>query len=137
MRPGLQKRILVVGGAGYIGSHMALNDAGYEVALFDNLLRGFADAVESAPLVVGDLRSASDLDACFAANRFDLVMHFAALAYVGESVNEPELYCQNNVVGTLNLLSAMRQHGVSRFVFSSTCATYGEPDGVPIQESHP
>ncbi|MDP2829687.1 MAG: UDP-glucose 4-epimerase GalE [Sulfuricellaceae bacterium] len=131
--------VLVVGGAGYIGSHMvlALRDAGYEVVVFDNLSRGFADAVGDLPLVAGDLRSISDLDACFAANQIDLVMHFAALAYVGESVTEPELYYQNNVVGALNLLSAMRRHGVRRFVFSSTCATYGEPDEVPISETHP
>lgn len=134
-----QFSVLVIGGAGYIGSHMvlALQDAGYSVIVFDNLSRGFADAVGSAPLVIGDLRSAADLDACFAAHRFDLVMHFAALAYVGESVNEPELYYQNNVVGALNLLAAMRRHGVNRLVFSSTCATYGEPELVPITESHP
>lgn len=135
----MKKTVLVVGGAGYIGSHMvlALRDAGHEVVVFDNLSRGFAAAVGAIPLVVGDLRSVSDLEVCFAANRIDLVMHFAALAYVGESVNEPELYYQNNVVGTLNLLSAMRRYGVRRFVFSSTCATYGEPEEVPIRESHP
>ncbi len=135
----VKKKVLVVGGAGYIGSHMvlALVDAGYAVVVFDNLSRGFADAVGSVPLIVGDLRSSSDLDACFAEHSFDLVMHFAALAYVGESVTEPELYYHNNVVGALNLLASMRQHGVNRLVFSSTCATYGEPDSVPIAESHP
>ena len=133
------KTVLVIGGAGYIGSHMvlALQGAGYSPVVFDNLSRGFADAVGSTPLVRGDLRSPTDLDACFAAHRFDLVMHFAALAYVGESVTEPELYYQNNVVGALNLLTAMRRHGVMRLVFSSTCATYGEPDHVPIDEMHP
>ncbi len=131
--------MLVLGGAGYIGSHMllALQDAGYRVIAFDNLSRGFADAVGSAPLDIGDLRSSSDLDACFSAHRIDLVMHFAALAYVGESVKDPEHYYQNNVVGTLNLLEAMRRHGVSRLVFSSTCATYGEPQQIPITERHP
>lgn len=135
----MRNHILVVGGAGYIGSHMvsALQDAGYQVVAFDNLSRGFADAVGSAPLVIGDLRSTADLDACFATHRIDLVMHFAALAYVGESVTEPELYYQNNVIGALNLLAAMRRHGVNRLVFSSTCATYGEPEFVPITESHP
>ncbi len=135
----MNKHILVVGGAGYIGSHMvlALCDAGYAVTVFDNLSRGFADAVGAAPLMLGDLRSPADLDGCFAAHRVDLVMHFAALAYVGESVTEPELYYQNNVVGALNLLTAMRKHGVMRLVFSSTCATYGEPDQVPIDEMHP
>lgn len=133
-------KVMVVGGAGYIGSHMvlALQEAGYQAVVFDNLSRGFADAVgQKIPLVLGDLRSPADLDSCLAGHRFDLVMHFAALAYVGESVTDPELYYQNNVVGALNLLSAMRRHGVCRLVFSSTCATYGEPDAVPIAESHP
>jgi len=132
------KRVLVVGGAGYVGSHMvlALRDAGYSIVVFDNLSRGFADSIGTSPLVVGDLRAPSDLDACFAEHRFDLVMHFAALAYVGESVAMPELYYQNNVVGALNLLTAMRKHGVNRLVFSSSCATYGEPDSVPINEMH-
>jgi UDP-glucose 4-epimerase len=135
----MQKTILVVGGAGYIGSHMvlALQDAGYAVAAFDNLSCGFADAVGSVPLVVGDLRSPADLDACFSKQRFDLVMHFAALAYVNDSVTAPELYYQNNVVGTLNLLAVMRSHRVGRMVFSSTCATYGVPESLPIDETHP
>ena len=130
---------LVVGGAGYIGSHMvlALEDANLPAVVFDNLSRGHADAVGSAPLVVGDLRSSADLDACFSSHRIDVVMHFAALAYVGESVSKPELYYENNVAGTLSLLSAMRRHGVSRFVFSSSCATYGEPQHIPITEDHP
>ena len=133
------KTVLVVGGAGYIGSHMvlALQKAGYDITVFDNLARGHADAVAAVPLVTGDLRSPANLDAYFARRRFDLVMHFAALAYVGESVAEPELYYQNNVIGTLNLLSAMRRHGVDKLVFSSSCATYGEPDTVPIAETHP
>jgi len=135
----MANRIAVFGGAGYIGSHMvlALKDAGYDVVVFDNLSRGFADAVCFAPLVIGDLRSPADLDNFFAAHHIDLVMHFAALAYVSESVREPEPYYQNNVVGTLNLLAAMRQHGVNRLVFSSTCATYGEPELLPINEAHP
>lgn len=134
-----EKNILVVGGAGYIGSHMvsSLQAAGYSVVVFDNLSRGFADAVGAAPLVLGDLRSAADLDACLTKYNINLVMHFAALAYVGESVTEPELYYQNNVVGALNLLAAMRNHGVKRLVFSSTCATYGEPNSVPIPETQP
>ena len=133
------KTVLVVGGCGYIGSHMvlALRDAGYPVAVLDNLSRGFADAVGTAPVFVGDIRSATDLDACFSGHDVGLVMHFAALAYVGESVLEPELYYQNNLVGTLNLLAAMRRHGLTRIVFSSTCATYGEPRQLPIPETHP
>ena len=131
--------ILVIGGAGYIGSHMvlALQDAGHKVLVFDNLSRGFANAVGSAPLVVGDLRNPGELDALFSTHSIRLVMHFAALAYVGESVTAPELYYQNNVVGALNLLASMRRHNVDKLVFSSTCATYGEPDAVPISEAHP
>ena len=134
----MNKNVLVVGGAGYIGSHMvlALADAGFSPVVFDNLSRGFADAVSGAPLFVGDLRSADDLDRCFREYTIDLVMHFAALAYVGESVHEPELYYQNNVVGALNLLAAMRRNSVDKFVFSSTCATYGEPTRTPIAETH-
>lgn len=131
--------LLVVGGAGYIGSHMVLaaQDAGFNVVVCDNLSRGFADAIGGARLVVGDIRSADDLDACFSQYPIAVVMHFAALAYVDESVREPELYYQNNVAGTLNLLAAMRRHGVDKIVFSSTCATYGEPQRVPIAETHP
>jgi len=129
------KAILVVGGAGYIGSHMvhSLIDAGYRVVVFDNLSRGHAEIV-SAPLVLGDLGSLSDIDKCFKNHSIDLVMHFAALAYVGESVSQPELYYQNNVIGTLNLLKIMRQHNVDKLVFSSSCATYGEPENTPINE---
>jgi len=135
----MTKTILVVGGAGYIGSHMvlALKDAGYDVVVFDNLSQGHADAVSGARLVVGDLRAPEEIDRCFAERSFNLVMHFAALAYVGESVVKPELYYQNNVLGTLNLLAAMRRYGVEKFVFSSTCATYGEPARLPIAEDHP
>ncbi len=132
-------RVLVVGGAGYIGSHMAvtLQDAGFEVVIFDNLSRGNKELVNQFPLVEGDLLSPSDLDRCFSLYDFDLVMHFAALAYVGESVVQPEMYYQNNVVGALNLLSAMRRKNeLMRLVFSSTCATYGEPDQIPITEAH-
>jgi UDP-glucose-4-epimerase GalE len=116
---------------------LALQDVGFVPVVFDNLSRGFADAVGMAPLVMGDLCSPGDLEACFASHRVDLVMHFAALAYVSESVADPGLYYQNNVIGTLNLLAAMRKYGVNRLVFSSTCATYGEPDCVPIAETHP
>lgn len=131
--------VLVVGGAGYIGSHMvlALQDAGYPTIVFDNLSRGHADAVGNAPLLIGDLRSPADLEACFVGRRIDVVMHFAALAYVGESVAQPQLYYENNVVGTLNLLSAMRKFEIRDMVFSSSCTTYGEPERVPIDESHP
>jgi UDP-glucose-4-epimerase GalE len=132
--------VLVVGGAGYIGSHMChmLVDAGHHVTVLDNLSRGHREAVvPSADFVLGDIRSAQDLEACFARRRFDVVMHFAALAYVGESVAEPARYYDTNVGGSLRLLDAMRAHDVSRIVFSSTCATYGEPRELPIGEAHP
>ncbi len=134
----MSKRILVVGGAGYIGSHMclALRQAGYHVTVFDNLSRGHADAVGDAELVVGDIRSPDQLRACFSQG-FDLVMHFAAMAYVGESVTDPAAYYSNNVSGSLLLFDAMRHAGVSRLVFSSTCATYGDPLERPIAETHP
>jgi UDP-glucose 4-epimerase len=135
----VKKNVLVVGGAGYIGSHMvlALQEAGFSVTVFDNLSRGFADAVPADILFEGDLLSKDDLKKCFAAKKFDAVMHFAALAYVGESVFEPERYYENNVIGTLNLLSEMRRLKVGKLIFSSSCATYGEPKYLPITEAHP
>lgn len=116
---------------------LALLDEGWHVTVFDNLSRGFADAVGAAKLVIGDLLNPADLDACLSSEKYDLVMHFAAFAYVGESVQRPDLYYQNNVVGALNLLESMRRHAVTRIVFSSTCATYGEPKTLPISENHP
>jgi UDP-glucose 4-epimerase len=129
----------VTGGAGYIGSHMnlVLQDAGHAVIVFDNLSRGFKDAVIGATLIEGDLRSRDDLDQLFQSHAIDLVMHFAALTYVDESVKHPQTYFENNVEGTLNLLSAMENHGVNKFVFSSSCAVYGEPIHIPITEAHP
>jgi UDP-glucose-4-epimerase GalE len=131
--------ILVTGGAGYIGSHMCrmLNHAGHSVVAFDNLARGHADAVSGAELFVGDLRSDQDVVRCLSSRPFDAVMHFAALAYVGESVDDPGAYYDNNVIGSINLLNAMRRVDLGRIVFSSTCATYGEPREVPMTESHP
>ncbi|MBA3487512.1 MAG: UDP-glucose 4-epimerase GalE [Lysobacter sp.] len=136
--PVVSDSILVVGGAGYIGSHMchALLDAGYTVTVLDNLSRGHRDAVDGADLIVGDIRSGADLQACFKRRSYDLVMHFAALAYVGESVSDPSAYYDNNVRGSLHLLDAMRNAGVHRLVFSSTCATYGDPMERPITERH-
>ena len=131
--------VLVVGGAGYIGSHMChvLADAGHAVTVFDNLSRGHRDAVPGADLLVGDIRSGEDLAACFRRRHYDAVMHFAALAYVGESVAAPADYYGNNVAGSLALLDAMRHADVRRLVFSSTCATYGDPLELPISEGHP
>lgn len=132
-------KILVTGGAGYIGSHMlkTLARAGHEATAFDNLSTGHADAVRGARLVRGDLRLPEDLAPLLASGHFDAVLHFAGSCYVGESVAEPGKYYDNNVVGTLNLLDAMRNAGVHRLVFSSSCATYGDPVALPMDESHP
>ncbi len=131
--------VLVIGGAGYIGSHMCrlLRDTGWGVVAFDNLSRGWRDALGDVPLFEGDLRRPDDVTKCLSEQCFDLVMHFAALAYVGESVIDPGRYYENNVVGSLNLLQAMRGSGHARLVFSSTCATYGDPIERPIRENHP
>ena len=135
----MNRSALVIGGAGYIGSHMCLmlRDAGWDVAVFDNLSRGWRDAVGDLELHEGDLRRPDDLLGCLSARQYQVIMHFAALSYVGESVVEPALYYDNNVIGSLNLLEAMRRTGHSRLVFSSTCATYGDPVERPITESHP
>jgi UDP-glucose 4-epimerase len=132
-------KLLVTGGAGYIGSVVSrqLLEAGHQVVVFDNLERGHRTAVApQARLIEADLR---DPDAVRAAvsEGFDGVLHFAALALVGESVSYPERYYHNNVVGTLNLLDAMHASHVPRLVFSSTCAVYGQPDEVPISELAP
>lgn len=133
----MNNSILVTGGAGYIGSHMArlLATQDKKVIVFDNLERGNRDAVQFCDLVVGDIQNRQALSAVFENHRIDAVMHFAALAYVGESVDKPDLYYRNNVLGTLNLLDTMRHYDVNRLVFSSTCATYGVPDTLPITES--
>ncbi|GGD65795.1 UDP-glucose 4-epimerase GalE [Croceicoccus mobilis] len=130
-------KILVIGGAGYIGSHAckALAAAGHQPVVFDNLTTGHRDFVRWGPLEVGDIRDREALLRVFEKHRPDLVMHFAALAYVGESVADPAKYYDVNVTGFATLLSAMRESGVDRIVFSSSCATYGVPDTVPIAES--
>ncbi|MBW4620494.1 MAG: UDP-glucose 4-epimerase GalE [Cyanosarcina radialis HA8281-LM2] len=138
----MKPTILVTGGAGYIGSHavLALKQAGYRVVILDNLVYGHQDLVEKVlqvELIVGDTIDRPLLDRLFASHKIDAVMHFAAYAYVGESVEEPAKYYHNNVVGTLTLLEAMLAAGVKKFVFSSTCATYGVPKTVPIPEDHP
>lgn len=134
-----QQNIMVTGGAGYIGSHMTrlLASAGHNVVIYDNLSRGNRHAASHGQLVIGDISDASTLSHAFVTHNIDAVMHFAALAYVGESVDNPEMYYQNNVVGTLNLLNTMRKHDIDKFVFSSTCATYGEPTQIPITEDLP
>ena len=133
------RTVLVTGGAGYIGSHMCLMlaDAGARVVVLDNLSRGHRDAVFGDAFVQADLHDGAALDALFSTYDIDLVLHFAAYAYVGESVHEPLAYYTNNVAGTLSLLRAMQAHGVRRLVFSSTCATYGVPETMPIAETAP
>lgn len=129
--------VLLTGGAGYVGSHAArlLKEAGHEVWAYDNLSYGHRAAVPEGRLIEGDLLNGAHLASAFRDHKIDAVMHFAAFCYVGESVNEPAEYYQNNVVGTLSLLDAMRAAGVKRIVFSSTCATYGIPEAVPITEA--
>jgi UDP-glucose-4-epimerase GalE len=129
--------ILVVGGAGYIGSHTAhaLRRAGYEVVLYDNLSTGFRRLAQGFELVEGDIADAARLRPVLA--RVDAVMHFAAHAYVGESVENPRKYFRNNVGGALSLLNSVLDAGIRRFVFSSSCAVYGIPGQIPIVEQTP
>jgi UDP-glucose-4-epimerase GalE len=133
------RAVLVTGGAGYIGSHAAkaLQQAGYRVVVFDNLLAGHRGAVKFGDLVEGDTADTGAVRA--ALRRYDIfaVMHFAAFLDVGESVREPAKYYRNNVTGSLGVLEAMAAESVRHFVFSSTCATYGEPIQTPIDETHP
>lgn len=132
------KTILVAGGAGYIGSHMValLVKRGYEVVVADNLRTGHWQSVKGARrLYVGDLRDAAFLNRVFGENHIDGVINFVAFSLVGESVTDPLKYYENNVEGAVSLLSAMRAHGVDKIVFSSTAATYGEPEKQPIEES--
>src|SRR5262245_57221057 len=130
-------RILVTGGAGYVGSHCLrrLLAAGHETVVYDNLFQGHREAVPATLLVEGDLRDEARLTALLREQKIEAVMHFAALALVGESVQKPDLYYKNNVVGSFHLLEAMRQASVKRIVFSSTTATYGTPEKMPIAET--
>jgi UDP-glucose-4-epimerase GalE len=130
-------KVLLTGGAGYVGSHSAklLRESGHDVWVYDNLVFGHRGAVPKDRLIEGDLLDGARLSAAFREHGIDAVMHFAAFAYVGESVTDPAKYYHNNVVGTLSLLDAMRAAGVKKIVFSSTCATYGVPEKVPITEA--
>jgi UDP-arabinose 4-epimerase len=135
----MSKSILVTGGAGYIGSHAckALAKAGYEPVAYDNLVYGHKEAVRWGHLVEGDVGDREKVAETIRRHDIGAVMHFAAFAYVGESVEKPEKYFQNNVVNTLAMLEAMRATDVKQIVFSSTCATYGLPEKMPIREDTP
>lgn len=138
----MDKKILVTGGAGYIGSHcvLALRKAGFPVVIFDNLSTGHLETVKrlgDVEFVKGDLKNVDDINGVFEKYDIGSVVHFAAFSQVGESMQNPEKYYINNVCGTLNLMSVMLKHDVKKIVFSSTAATYGEPEYVPIDEQHP
>src|SRR5579875_1133789 len=130
--------VLVAGGAGYIGSHTVkrLKEAGHSPVIYDNLSRGHRAAADilKVPFVDADLEDRHTLLRTLREHKIEGVMHFAAYAYVGESVEEPLMYYQNNVATTIAVLECMKEAGVDRFVFSSTCATYGDPDKIPITE---
>lgn len=133
-------KIFVTGGSGYIGSVVVkrLIERGYSVTVFDNLERGHRRNVDpAAKLIVGDLRNALEIEVAMESEHPDAVMHFAAYALVGESMADPTMYFRNNVGGGVNLLSAMEKVGCKRIIFSSTCATYGQPDALPIEETMP
>ncbi|SHJ50439.1 UDP-glucose 4-epimerase GalE [Paramaledivibacter caminithermalis] len=131
--------ILIVGGAGYIGSHVNknLNKKGYRTVVFDNLSYGHRKFVKWGDFVLGDLANIDQIRLVFQKYKIDAVMHFAAFAYVDESMRNPEKYYVNNVMNTINLLRVMKEYDVYNFIFSSTCATYGIPLEIPITEEHP
>jgi UDP-arabinose 4-epimerase len=135
----LRTTVLVTGGAGYIGSHTckALACAGYLPVTYDNLVHGHDWAVKWGPLEQGDIGDRARLDEVIARHKPAAIVHFAAFAYVGESVTDPGKYYRNNVAGSLTLIEAVRDAGVQHLVFSSTCATYGIPDQLPIRETSP
>lgn len=136
---GQGKTVLVTGGAGYVGSHccLALAEAGFTPVVYDNLSNGHARAVQWGPLEAGDIRDGDRLDAVIARYKPVAVLHFAALIEVGESVKYPGRFYDNNVGGALALIEAARRGGVDKLVFSSTCATYGDPVQLPMDETHP
>ena len=133
------KSVLVTGGAGYIGAHAckALARAGYTPVTYDNLVYGHSKAVRWGPLEKGDIGDRKQLEMVMKKYNPSAVMHFAAYAYVGESVMNPKIYYRNNVAGTLSLLESMNSCNIDKIIFSSTCATYGMPDQIPIDENHP
>jgi UDP-glucose 4-epimerase len=133
------KRILVIGGAGYVGSHFTLHatKSGFEVTVMDNLSKGHLAALRGNDFIKGDLNEPGLLQEHLSHNRYAAIFHFAASCLVGESVSNPAQYYQNNMVAALNMLEAMRATGHDRLVFSSTCAVYGEPSALPLKEDHP
>lgn len=130
--------ILITGGAGYIGSHCTLyfNKAGYDCVVFDNLSEGHKEAIQSKHFFQGCLSNIDDIRSVFKTYQIDAVIHFAAKCYVGESMTNPEKYYFDNVGNTLNLLKVMKENNVKNIVFSSTCATYGNPEYMPMDEQH-
>jgi UDP-glucose 4-epimerase len=134
-----KKYILVVGGAGYIGSHVnkILSNLNYSTICLDNLIYGHSEFVKNGIFLPSDLSDLTQLELIFKCFDIDAVMHFAAFAYVGESVKKPDKYFTNNVANTLNLLNAMIKFNIKKFIFSSTCAIYGNPQYIPIDENHP
>lgn len=135
----MSSHILVTGGAGYIGSHAckALEKVGYVPVAYDNLVYGHQQFAKWGPFEQGDISDRARIDEVIEKYKPSAIIHFAAFAYVGESVGNPGKYYRNNVSGTLNLLESMRDHEIKRMIFSSTCATYGTPEFVPITEEHP
>ena len=135
----MKETVLIAGGAGYIGSHTnkRLSQLGYQTVVLDNLTTGHREHCRWGELVLGDLEDLAQLQLVFRQHSISAVLHFAALAYVGESVAQPEAYYHNNVANTLSLLRVMRESGVDKIVFSSSCATYGDPLELPITEAHP
>ncbi len=132
-------KILIVGGAGYIGSHInkELNKQGFETVVFDSLVKGHQEAVKWGEFFQGDLANIEDLRQVFSKYKIDAVLHFAAFIEVGESVKDPQKYYQNNVKNTLNLFQVMLENDVKKIIFSSTAATFGNPQYTPIDELHP
>jgi UDP-glucose 4-epimerase len=132
------EKILVIGGAGYIGSHtcLDLSRKGFSPIVYDNLSNGHAEFVKWGPLEIGDIRNRKRLDEVIAKHKPSAIIHFAAAIEVGESVRDPGAYYENNVAGTITLLRAAQAAGIDKLVFSSTCATYGIPSSIPMDESH-
>jgi len=131
--------ILVIGGAGYVGSHTnkLLNKKGYQTVVFDNLSCGHREFVKWGEFILGDLSNREQIRDCFKKYQIEAIMHFSAYANIEESVTDPSKYYNNNVINTINLLDTMIESGINNIIFSSSCAIYGEPEEIPIKETHP